>query len=146
MAMFGTIQQLDIICGMQACLWITCRILPKYFWVRECSAHSATITPSTSGHRRNTTTWQHTLGLQAQIPYGKVPISQDFQKIQRGLVQKSLRQLHSRRSSGESPSINCERRVVRDLIQPMTAQALETGEGFDCQKIINTTMVSLSRR
>ena len=69
----------------------------------------------------------YTFGLQAQIPYGKVPISQDFQKIQRGLVQKSLRDGYTREEAREKarPSA-AERRVVRDLIQPMTAQALET--------------------
>ena len=32
----------------------------------------------------------YTIGLQSQLPYGKVPLSQDFQKIQRGMVQRSL--------------------------------------------------------
>ena len=69
----------------------------------------------------------YTFGLQAQIPYGRVPISQDFQKIQRGLVQKSLQEGYTREEAREKarPSA-AERRVVRDLIQPMTAQALET--------------------
>ena len=69
----------------------------------------------------------YTFGLQAQIPYGKVPISQDFQRIQRGLVQKSLREGYTREEAREKvrPSA-AERRVVRDLIQPMTALALET--------------------
>lgn len=69
----------------------------------------------------------YTFGLQAQIPYGKVPISQDFQKIQRGIVQKSLREGYTREEArARARPSAAERRVVRDLIQPMTAQALET--------------------
>ncbi len=69
----------------------------------------------------------YTFGLQAQLPYGKVPISQDFQKIQRALFQKSLSEGHSKAEARKmSQPSNSQRRVVRDLIQPMTAQAAET--------------------
>ncbi len=68
----------------------------------------------------------YTFGLQSQLPYGKVPLSQDFQKIQRGMVQKSLKEGYTRAEARKmaQPS-GAQRRVVRDLILPMTAQAAE---------------------
>lgn len=68
----------------------------------------------------------YTFGLQSQLPYGKVPLSQDFQKIQRAKVQKSIRDGYTRQEAREmaQPS-GAQRRVVRDLILPMTAQAAE---------------------
>lgn len=68
----------------------------------------------------------YTFGLQSQLPYGKVPLSQDFQKIQRSIVQKSLREGYTKEEARKKaqPS-GAQRRVVRDLIQPMTAQAAE---------------------
>jgi len=68
----------------------------------------------------------YTFGLQSQLPYGKVPLSQDFQKIQRGMVQKSLKEGYTREEARKmaQPS-GAQRRVVRDLLLPMTAQAAE---------------------
>ncbi len=68
----------------------------------------------------------YTFGLQSQLPYGKVPLSQDLQKIQRGMVQKSLKEGYSREEARKmaQPS-GAQRRVVRDLLLPMTAQAAE---------------------
>ncbi len=68
----------------------------------------------------------YTFGLQSQLPYGKVPLSPDFQKIQRAMVQKSLREGYTREEARKmaQPS-GAQRRVVRDLILPMTAQAAE---------------------
>lgn len=73
----------------------------------------------------------YTFGLQAQIPYGKVSVSQDFQEIQRGLVQKSMKEGYSREEArARARPSAAERRVVRDLIQPMTAQAQETARAL----------------
>ena len=68
----------------------------------------------------------YTFGLQSQLPYGKVPLSQDFQKIQRGMVQMSLKEGYTREEARKmaQPS-GAQRRVVRDLLLPMTAQAAE---------------------
>jgi len=68
----------------------------------------------------------YTFGLQSQLPYGKVPLSQELQKIQRAKVQKSLRDGYTRQEARKmaQPS-GAQRRVVRDLILPMTAQATE---------------------
>jgi len=68
----------------------------------------------------------YTFGLQAQMPYGKIPLSKDFQAIQRALVQKQVKQgvdpKEARRLAQPPPS---QRRVVRDLVSPLTAQAAE---------------------
>ncbi len=68
----------------------------------------------------------YTFGLQAQLPYGKVPIAEDFQKIQRALFQKSLKEGYTKAEARKmSQPSNSQRRVVRDLTTPMTAQAAE---------------------
>ncbi len=68
----------------------------------------------------------YTFGLQAQLPYGKVPISQDFQRIQRGLAQKAIREGATKQEARKSAQPTAaQRRVVRDLLTPMTAQAAE---------------------
>ncbi len=66
----------------------------------------------------------YTFGLQAQLPYGKLPLSQEFQKVQRALAQAKVREgmepREARRAVQPPPS---QRRVVRDLLSPMAAQA-----------------------
>jgi len=68
----------------------------------------------------------YTFGLQAQLPYGKIPLSKDFQKIQRAMAQKQIMEGYdpkeARKRVQPPPA---QRRVVRNLIQPMTAQASE---------------------
>jgi hypothetical protein len=68
----------------------------------------------------------YTFGLQAQLPYGKIPLSKDFQAIQRGLTQKKIKEgmdpKEARKLTQPPPS---QRRVLRDLVTPMTAQAAE---------------------
>lgn len=68
----------------------------------------------------------YTFGLQSQLPYGKVPLSQDLQKIQRAIVQQSVKEGYTREEARKKaqPS-GAQRRAVRDLILPMTAQAAE---------------------
>lgn len=66
----------------------------------------------------------YTFGLQAQLPYGKLPLSQDFQKVQRAMAQAKIKEgmdpREARRAVQPPPS---QRRVVRDLLSPMAAQA-----------------------
>lgn len=68
----------------------------------------------------------YTFGLQAQMPYGQIPLSKDFQKIQRAMVQKKIKEGYgSQEAKKLAQPPPAQRRVVRDLILPMTAHAGE---------------------